>query len=143
MLDNSNQGEKILKQTRGVCPECLSELEATIVKINNQIIIRRKCFARGKMDTVISNNPKEYEELFYYYNELDIIKGQKRIKKRCTIFYTNRCNIDCPICFMNANFKGNIPDPSNKSLKPLLRNKKGAKINIFGGNRRSGKICLS
>lgn len=124
---------KVLKQTRSVCPECLLELDAFIVRKNGQIVLRRECAIHGEASTVISNNPDEYEELFNYYQELNPINKQKRIKKQYTIFYTNRCNLNCPICFMNANFKDNIPDPSNESLKKWLKTIKKAKINIFGG----------
>lgn len=133
MSGNNNDGAKILKRTRGVCPECLLELEAFVVRMENKVVLRRRCLIHGEIYTTISNKANEFEELFYYYHELNSIDERKRIKKMYTIFYTNKCNIDCPICFMNANFKDNFSDPPNESLKYFLKNLKIGKINIFGG----------
>lgn len=137
--------ENLIKKTTSVCPECLETIPARVVHDTDQNIIfmRKSCKKHGDYEDIISKNPDWY----FYENEFvpedsrmdttPTYAKENAVKKGCPydcglcenhksaanlmiIDITNRCNLNCPICFANANRQGKIVEYSYEEVVRIM-----------------------
>jgi hypothetical protein len=111
----------------------LGKIKAEIVEENGRILMRKVCERHGPFEDVLSTNPaftRRIEGLFFgrdfeVSDDLNIHRhGCSSIKYGrgtvLTVDLTNRCNMMCGPCFMDANQVGYVHEPSFEEVKAIL-----------------------
>jgi uncharacterized radical SAM superfamily Fe-S cluster-containing enzyme len=130
------------KETRSVCPECGKILTASLYDKDGRVFMDKTCPEHGRFcdvywsdtelflraekfahDGVGLRNPAD-KNLKDGENVHVFIDGQRVDMLTCSalanIDLTNRCNMNCPICFANANQQGYVYEPNYETLTKML-----------------------
>ena len=115
--------------------EPVGEVKAKIVERNGQILMTKECPVHGQFEDVMSIDPafsRHLEEVFpgrdirahndnklHNHGSSTITHGRGSV---LTIDLTNRCNMMCDPCFMDANQVGFVHELSWEDIKTLLDN---------------------
>ena len=118
--------EVLTKKHRG-------EIKANILEENGKVIMRKSCDKHGTFEDILSIDPeftRRLESLFpgrdfktlgdeqvHRHGSSSIQYGRGAI---LTIDLTNRCNMMCNPCFMDANQVGYVHEPTLDELKEIL-----------------------
>ncbi|WP_400210183.1 tetraether lipid synthase Tes [Methanomethylophilus alvi] len=130
------------KKTKSICPECGKILEATIFEKDGKVFMEKECPEHGKFCDEYWSDAAKYLEAEKYAkdgtglkNSMDenlkdgenvnvVIDGEKVEMLSPTalanIDLTNRCNMNCPICFANANDAGYVYEPDFDTVCKML-----------------------
>lgn len=111
----------------------LGEIRAEIVEENGRILMRKTCQKHGPFEDVLSTNPgftRRIESLFFgrdfeiaddpslhCHGPSSIRYGRGTV---LTVDLTNRCNMMCGPCFMDANQVGYVHEPNFEMVKGIL-----------------------
>jgi len=131
-----------IKQTESLCPECLKVIAATLYEDAGKVYIRKECPEHGEFTDLYWGDYEEYKRA-QRYNHLGTKLSNPRttVSRNCPydcgicsehksstmlaiIDLTNRCNLNCPICFANAN-SPHIPyvyEVSTQQVKDIVDN---------------------
>ncbi len=140
--------DEILKETMSICPECLQPIPAKIYIEDNErrwVMMRKECPEHGEFRDKLASDPEYYVWNMEYADKLGSRNHSTRLdrscqyaKKKgcpydcgpcrnhkttaciCIIDITNRCNLQCPVCFANANKQGYIVEPSFDDLVRIM-----------------------
>ncbi|MFL6373410.1 MAG: radical SAM protein [Pyrinomonadaceae bacterium] len=109
------------------------EIKAQILEENGQVIMRKDCPTHGIFEDVLATDAKfleRIESLFYgrdfkaaedshvhHHGTSDIKFGRGAV---LTVDLTNRCNMMCNPCFMDANQVGYVHEPTFEDTKAIL-----------------------
>ena len=109
------------------------EIKAQIVEENGQVVMKKTCPTHGEFSDVMATDPKfleRIESLFYgrdfkaaedkhvhHHGTSDIKFGRGAV---LTVDLTNRCNMMCNPCFMDANQVGYVHEPTFEDTKEIL-----------------------
>ncbi len=109
------------------------EIKAQIVEENGQVVMRKTCPTHGEFVDVMATDPaflERIESLFYgrdfrsaedehihKHGTSDIKYGRGAV---LTVDLTNRCNMMCNPCFMDANQVGYVHEPTFEDTKAIL-----------------------
>ena len=108
------------------------EIKATIVEENGRILMKKDCPKHGHFEDVMSTDPAFFKRLESLYPGRDFVipkdglhnHGTSSIKYGrgavLTIDLTNRCNMMCNPCFMDANQVGYVHELEWEDVKKLL-----------------------
>ncbi len=109
------------------------EIKAQIIEDNGRIIMRKDCPKHGRFEDVMATDPAflaRIESLFYGRDfraaeDASIHRhGTSNIKfgrgAVLTVDLTNRCNMMCNPCFMDANQVGYVHEPTFEDTKAIL-----------------------
>jgi len=132
---------KVLEKTESVCPECLKEgkikkIPAEIVEEAGKVYMDKKCEKHGAFRDTVFSDSKLYHKWVKYGVTGDGISN-KEIKHYISpegklyekhhsqsvltnLLLTNRCDLRCSYCFMNAGASGNVYEPSLEQLKKMM-----------------------
>ncbi|KYK21211.1 hypothetical protein AYK25_08445 [Thermoplasmatales archaeon SM1-50] len=149
---------KELEKTSSVCPACFQEgkihrIDAKIIEDDGKVWIEKKCDEHGDFKDIYFGDIALYERWMKYEKHGDPIPDVKTSLFGDPILYpehrsqsvltnllvTNRCNLRCGYCFMNAGASGYVYEPSLDEIRHMLqqaRNERpmGSKaIQITGG----------
>ena len=136
-------GKGLPKKTKSLCPDCGKIIEADIVARDGKVLIEKTCPEHGFYSDVYWSDVDMYlrAEKYAYdgiglHNAMDrtitdgddtinmVIDGQRFDLLSCTaianVDLTNRCNMNCPICFANANDQGYVCEPSFEEVHEML-----------------------
>ena len=121
--------EKLVRETKSLCPSCFKALDAKIVEDGGKIYLRKKCPDHGEFQVMISEHPEYYLPLdrFYFsmmeksYSQTDFI-----------IRLTGRCNMSCPMCLASANEDVKEPDMTLEQFRELAKDKRIKKFDLMG-----------
>ena len=131
------------KKTKSLCPECGKLIAADIVARDGKVYMDKECPVHGKFSDVYWSDVDMYlkAEKFAYdgvglHNAMDrtitddddsvhiVIDGERIDMLSCSAIanldLTNRCNMNCPICFANANDAGYVYEPSFEQVHDML-----------------------
>jgi len=131
---------EIIGKTRSICPECLKVIDADLYEEGGKVLIEKKCLEHGVFKDVY------WSDYSYYLRANDFRSDGNGIdnpygheSKGCpydcglcdkhmsptllaNIDITNRCNMNCPICFANAGKAGYVLEPSREEIRKILQN---------------------
>src|SRR5688500_13570703 len=109
------------------------EIKAHIVEENGQVLMRKTCPTHGEFEDVLATDAKflnRIESLFFgrdfkaaedshvhHHGTSDIKFGRGAV---LTVDLTNRCNMMCNPCFMNANQVGYVHEATFEDTKAIL-----------------------
>ena len=109
------------------------EIKAQILEDNGQVIMRKNCPKHGEFEDVMATDPaflERIESLFFGRDfraaeDKDVHRhGTSNIKfgrgAVLTVDLTNRCNMMCNPCFMDANQVGYVHEPTFEDTKAIL-----------------------
>lgn len=130
------------KETKSLCPECGKILNATLFDKDGKVFMDKTCPEHGKFcdvywsDTELFLKAEDFaHDGIGLRNPMDknlkdgenvhvFIDGQRVDMLTCSalanIDLTNRCNMNCPICFANANQQGYVFEPDFDTLTKML-----------------------
>ena len=130
------------KKTSSICPECGKIIEATLFHKDGKVYMEKECHEHGKFSDLYWSDVEIYLNAEKYAHDgiglcspmdCDLEKGENvhifidgvRVDMlTCTalamIDLTNRCNMNCPICFANANQQGYVYEPDLKTICTML-----------------------
>ncbi len=149
---------KELEKTSSVCPACYQEgkinkIDAKIVEDKGKVYITKKCPKHGEFKDIYFSDAKLYKKWIKYkvtgidspdvktkiFDEPALYDMHKSQSVLTNLLVTNRCDLRCSYCFMNAGASGRVYEPTLEELKELMimaRNERpmGSKaIQITGG----------
>ena len=149
---------KELEKTSSVCPACYQEgkfnkIKAKIVEEDGKVYIYKKCDKHGEFKDIYFSDAKLYKKWIKYkvdgiespdvktkvFDEPALYDMHKSQSVLTNLLVTNRCNLRCSYCFMNAGASGKVYEPTREELRELMvmaRNERpmGSKaIQITGG----------
>ncbi len=109
------------------------EIKAQIVEENGQVLMRKTCPTHGDFEDVLATDARfleRIESLFFgrdfkseedshvhHHGTSDIKFGRGAV---LTVDLTNRCNMMCNPCFMDANQVGYVHEPTFEDTKAIL-----------------------
>ena len=115
--------------------EKVGEIKATVLERDGKILMVKDCPEHGRFEDVMSNDPAFFRHLEESFPGSDMRAhndeklhnhGSSTIKygrgSVLTIDLTNRCNMMCDPCFMDANQVGFVHELSWDEIKTLLDN---------------------
>ncbi len=122
--------------TRSLCPQCLREIPAFKVTDGKDVFIEKICPQHGYFKTVIWRGHPSYEEWGRGENapgpQHDLTRSEhgcphdcglctQHKARTCTVLMevTNRCNLNCPVCFASAEKTG-IFEPDLDGIRAML-----------------------
>ena len=132
------------------------EIKAQILEENGQVIMRKTCPTHGEFEDVLATDAKfleRIESLFFgsdfrsaedehihKHGTSDIKYGRGAV---LTVDLTNRCNMMCNPCFMDANQVGYVHEPTFEDTKTnssttRFRSNRNDKLSFYfpAANRR-------
>ena len=132
-------------RTKSVCPVCLRTIDAEKAVAGDGFVhLVKTCPEHGKFSDLYWGDEELYlkAEKYAYdgiglHNAMDrtigddpddtvhiMIDGQRVDMLSCSAIanldLTNRCNMNCPICFANANDAGYVYEPSFEQVHDML-----------------------
>ncbi|MCL2510377.1 MAG: radical SAM protein, partial [Methanomassiliicoccaceae archaeon] len=130
------------KKTKSVCPECGKILDATLFDKSGKVFMEKTCPEHGYFcdvywsDTELFLKAEEFaHDGIGLRNPMDknlkegenvhvFIDNQRIDMLTCSalanVDLTNRCNMNCPICFANANQQGYVYEPDYETIVKML-----------------------
>ncbi len=109
------------------------EIKAQILEEDGQVIMRKTCPKHGEFTDVMATDPKFLEriESLFFGRDFRVAEdahvhkhGTSNIKfgrgAVLTVDLTNRCNMMCNPCFMDANQVGYVHEPTFEDTKAIL-----------------------
>ena len=129
--------EYIIGKTESVCPVCLKKIPAEKVKVGNDVYMQKTCGEHGSFKTIIWRGEPDFTS-WYQVKKAEhpdvcltqVDKGcpfdcglcpEHRRRSCCVLLeVTQRCNLQCPVCFADAGTEGQ-QDPSLADLQVQLQ----------------------
>jgi uncharacterized radical SAM superfamily Fe-S cluster-containing enzyme len=133
---------KELEKTKSICPDCFKEekvnkIEAKIIEEEGQIWITKECPKHGSFRDIVSSDANLYHKWMKYKVEGSGVEGieirswltpEKQLYPKhksqtiqTNLMLTNRCDLRCSYCFMNAGAAGYIYEPSLEQLRKMMK----------------------
>ena len=148
--NNTNNDDTILlSETKSVCPICLKRIDAAYVAWGNQVFLDKTCEQHGEFSAPIWDSPMGF--LMWKMRvsqEISTDEGdcpnncgicEKHIQETCCVLLevTQRCNLECPICFASSAMESSIKDPCIETIAEwydmLMQNGGPFNIQLSGG----------
>lgn len=155
------EGKKVLENVESVCPECFKEgkinkIDAWIVEEDGKVWIEKECKEHGFFRSIYFNDADLYHRWMKYkvtgrgVDNVEIESNwgpdipqlyPKHLSQSIltNLMLTNRCNLRCSYCFMNAGAAGYVYEPSLEQLREMMRQARSEKpvpskaIQLTGG----------
>ena len=149
---------KELEKTKSVCPKCFQEgkikkIDAKIVEEDGKVWITKECKKHGFFKDIYFGDANLYNRWMGYkvtgnkvpdvekqlFGDQPLYDEHRSQTLLTNLMATNRCNLRCSYCFMNAGASGRVYEPTLEEIRKLMlqaRNEKplGSKaIQITGG----------
>lgn len=147
-----------LEKTSSICPACyqdgtIKKIDASIVKENGKVYIKKKCDKHGDFKDIYFSDLAIYNKWIKYkitgvespdvkikvFDETALYDMHKSQTVLTNLLITNRCDLRCSYCFMNAGASGRVYEPTMEQIRDMMmqaRNTRpiGSKaIQITGG----------
>nr|MDO8135645.1 radical SAM protein [Candidatus Njordarchaeum guaymaensis] len=130
-----------MRTTKSLCPECLAVIDAQLIEENGKLMIRKRCAEHGEYEDVYWGDFEQYQKAMEYFMQgMRLENPRTKIVRGCPydcgicpnhrsrtllaiIDLTNRCNLNCPICFANANNPNSpVYEVTNQQAKNMIDN---------------------
>jgi uncharacterized radical SAM superfamily Fe-S cluster-containing enzyme len=147
-----------LEKTTSICPECykdgkINKIDAKIIEDNKKVYITKICDKHGSFKDIYFGDVDLYKRWMKFkvtgqpapdvkvkvFDEPALYKEHKSQTVLTNILVTNRCDLRCSYCFMNAGASGRVYEPTIEEIQKLLIQARKARplgskaIQITGG----------
>ncbi len=137
--------ETLIRYTISICPECQKNIKARIVEDGKLVLMRKTCKEHGDFEDILSKDPELYEwkhslvdsilhsRMDTAPTNIELEKAKHECPMNCGLCdhhksaanlmimdITNRCNLNCPICYANANHAGHIVEYSYEEVVRIM-----------------------
>jgi uncharacterized radical SAM superfamily Fe-S cluster-containing enzyme len=158
---------EVLEKTSSICPVCYHEgnikkIDAEISEEKGKVFINKSCDKHGSFKDIYFSDADIYKKWIKYkvtgysspdvktkvFDETPLYDEHKSQSVLSNLLVTNRCDLRCSYCFMNAGATGRVYEPTLDQLRDLMiqaRNERpmGSKaIQITGGEPTIRKDLL-
>ena len=115
---------KVLDKTESLCPVCLSEINAKVIKEQGKVFITKKCSEHGYF-----KSEHAWEDPLLYKKLSGFCDLRPHNKVDHTLDVTSRCNMECPFCFgVNE-----VEEPSSEEIMEKVGRLNRGMVLIYGG----------
>ena len=130
---------KELEKIYSVCPACYQEgkikkIPATVIEEDGKIWITKECENHGSFKEIFFGDAHLYNRWMKYkitgrpapdvkttiFDEPVLYDEHKSQTVLTNLLVTNRCNLRCSYCFMNAGASGKVYEPTLEQIRTLL-----------------------
>ncbi|MHC4780610.1 MAG: tetraether lipid synthase Tes [Planctomycetota bacterium] len=127
------------KKTLSVCPTCRRTLPAEIFEQDGKVWMKKTCEEHGEFDDVVYADAEAYRRVHSMRfgdgrgvlnpavtdstdcpESCGLCKRHASHTALANIDLTNRCNMNCPVCFANANAAGYLYEPDIGQITAML-----------------------
>ncbi|MDO8124738.1 MAG: radical SAM protein [Candidatus Hermodarchaeota archaeon] len=126
--------------TKSICPECFCVIEATVYEEGGKVMMKKECKEHGEYKDTYWSSASEFNRAFKFAykgiglenprtetvnqcpNDCGLCPNHKTHTNLALIDVTNRCNLECPICFAHAGKAGYVVEPSLEEIRSMLEN---------------------
>ncbi|NYT02036.1 MAG: radical SAM protein [Methanosarcinales archaeon] len=134
------------KDVPSLCPICLRAVDARIFQENGAVMIRKNCPDHGEFQDVYWSDVRLYEKFEKYREDGEGLENPYTAGMSCPmdcgicsrhltgtllaiIDLTNRCNLNCPICFADSKNSGRLYEPSVQQIGEMMQNLRSERSN--------------
>jgi len=130
---------KELEKIESVCPACYQEgkihkIAASVIEEDGKVWITKKCKKHGSFKDIYFSDADVYKKWIKYkvtgesapdvkttlFNDPPLYTEHKSQTVLTNLMATNRCNLRCSYCFMNAGAAGYVYEPALDQLRDLM-----------------------
>jgi len=130
---------KELEKISSVCPACYQEgkivkIDAKIVEDNGKAYIIKECKKHGSFKDIYFSDVNLYKKWMKYsitgdpspdvktkvFDEPALYDEHKSQSVLTNLLITNRCDLRCSYCFMNAGASGKVYEPTLEQIEDLM-----------------------
>ena len=133
------EGEKLVKNTASLCPECLRLLPAVVFERDGKVWIRRVCPEHGEIEEVYWGDAKLFDRALSYAAPPIKLEGttmdleapcpyscglcpiHQNYTALANVVVTNRCDLSCWYCFFFAERSGYVYEPTLEEFREMFR----------------------
>jgi len=127
-------------QTMSICPECQAKIEATMFAEGGKVYMQKECATHGRFKELVFSDEQMYLRALNWHYDIGNGVSNPAVPKATScpddcgmcdlhvshtvlanVDLTNRCNLQCPICFANANIQDYIFEPSLEEVRKMLQ----------------------
>ena len=131
---------KELECTSSVCPACfkegvISQIDAQIVEEDGKVYIVKECDKHGQFKEIYFNDADLYHRWMKYridgepypevkthvFDEPALYDTHMSQTVLTNLLITNRCDLRCSYCFMNAGASGVVYEPSLDEIREMMK----------------------
>ena len=127
------------RYTASLCPECGKIISAKLYEKDGKVMISKKCPDHGEFEDIYYSDVEIFLKFSLFALDGTHIKNPHTVLSSgcpydcglCNLHYTlpgivnldltNRCNMNCPICFANANAAGYVYEPTYEEVIAMLK----------------------
>jgi hypothetical protein len=133
MIRESTLERGLPKSTKSLCPECKRVIEARIFEKDGRVMMSKECPEHGLFEDVYWSDVELFLKAERFAHDgvgfhdgehpygLDITGPLLSHTALAIVDLTNRCNLNCPICFANANAAGYIYEPDFEQITDMMK----------------------
>jgi len=139
IIQDSALGKGLPKITQSLCPECKKVIRAKLKEEDGKVVMYKKCGEHGQFQSVYWSDVDIFMKAEKWaFDGIGVedpaIKNADSCPDNCglcnlhlshtclaNLDLTNRCNLQCPICFANANASGYVYEPSYDQVVDMLK----------------------
>ena len=140
IFQKSSLKKGLPKEIQSLCPECKKIIPAHLIEENGRVIIKKTCEKHGDFKDVYWSDVDMYLKAEKWAYDGEGVKNPKitdatlcpyecglcnlHLSHTCLALLdlTNRCNLQCPICFANSNAAGYVYEPSFDQVVRMMQN---------------------
>ena len=134
---NLKDGEVLDRKSKSVCPECLDIIDCDIIFRNNKVFLRKSCQIHGEFETMVYSDVADYKEAAKYNKpgatpqhrqgsveqgcpwDCGLCENHKQHTCVGVIEITEKCNLNCPVCFADTKNTFTLPLKKVKEMIDL------------------------
>ncbi len=134
-----SQAWKLPSAAQSLCPVCLQVIDAKLYEQDGQVLMGKSCGEHGSFKELISTDAKFFLKMrrTHYERPSGVDNPNCENDSHCpdgcglceqhlstpamiNIDLTNRCNLNCPVCFASSNTTGRMCEVSLEQVEKML-----------------------
>lgn len=132
----------VVRRTHSPCPTCSRILETDIVRRDNELYMVKTCPEHGDFDFLFKKDFAFYDKVSRIAQQTEAFRPEEGPDCQVSLDHariisidlTERCNMECPVCFTNANSRSS-PELTREQILDGLASLPGERyeVTLLGG----------